>query len=359
MTTLNIAHQRLHSQRIAGTTFEKPSDVVEWLGAVQAQDYAGAKWAVAQRTGGMTDAAMDQALAAGTILRTHVLRPTWHFVTPADIRWMLALTAPRINAALSAYYRKLELDDSLFARSNAALAKALQGGQQLTRAELGAVLQQAGIATNDLLRLGHIMGRAELDGIVCSGALRGKQHTYALLDERAPQAKLLTRDEALAELAQRYFTSHGPATLKDYSWWSGLSAADAKAGLEMSKPQLTHEVIDGQTYWLAAATPTAKAIAPVASLLPNFDEYIVGYTDRSAVYDAQHTEKLDSRGNVLFNHIIVIDGQIVGTWKRTFKKGAVVIASQPFTTLSAAEGQAFVAAAHRYGEFLGLPVVFS
>ena len=356
MTNLDIAHQRLHNQLITRRTFEKPDDVVEWLGAVQAQDYAAAKWAVGLRLQGTTDDDIEQAFTRGAILRTHLMRPTWHFVSPADIRWILALTAPRVNAVNAYYYRKLALDDAVFMHSNAVLAKALQGGKQLTRPELASVLQQAGIATDDLQRFTHIMMRAELDGIVCSGARRGKQFTYALLDERAPQARTLDRDEALAEFARRYFTSHGPATLQDFVWWSGLTVADARAGLEMVTSQLMHEVADGQTYWFSMSTPPAKDLSQAAYLLPNYDEYIVGYTDRSAVFDASHTNKLDPRGNVLFNHTIVMDGQVVGTWKRTIKKDAVIITPSLLTPLNDAETRAFAAAANRYGAFLDMSV---
>src|SRR5216684_6032669 len=251
MTNLDIAHQRLHNQLISQPTNDAPGDVVQWLGAVQAQDYAAAKWAVGLRSAGVTSDAIERAFADGAILRTHLMRPTWHFVSPADIRWILALTAPRVNAVNAYYYRKLALDDAVFMHSNAMLAKALQGGKQLTRPELTSVLQQVGIATDDLQRFTYIMMRAELDGIVCSGARRGKQFTYALLDERAPQARTLDRDEALAELTRRYFTSHGPATLQDFVWWSGLAAIDAKAGIEMVKLQLVHEVVDGQAYWFS------------------------------------------------------------------------------------------------------------
>src|SRR5713226_2776124 len=172
MTNLDIAHRRLHNQLITRPMFEKPDDVVKWLGAVQAQDYAGAKWALGLRMQGVTDDVIEQAFADGAIIRTHVMRPTWHFVAPADIRWMLALTAPRINAY---YNRKLELDDSVFRHSNVALAKALQGGKQLTRSELVSVLQQAGIAADNLLRSTYIIMRAELDGIV-----RSEEHTSEL-----------------------------------------------------------------------------------------------------------------------------------------------------------------------------------
>ncbi|MBA3947571.1 MAG: winged helix DNA-binding domain-containing protein [Herpetosiphonaceae bacterium] len=353
MTTVDITHRRLLNQHLAGTPFAEPTEVVQWLGAVQAQDYAAAKWAVGQRVQGATDAMIEQACSEGAILRTHVMRPTWHFVTPTDIRWLLALTAPRVNAFNGSWYRKLELDDAVFRQSNSVLMKALQGAKQLTRPELLVGLQQAGIAAADPLRFTHIMMRAELDGLVCSGAWRGKQPTYALLEERVPPAPMLQREEALAELARRYFTSHGPATLQDYSWWSGLTVADTKAGLEMVKSQLSQELVDGKHYWFVAApVPTEKT--PEAYLLPNYDEYIVAYTDRSAVFDAAHTPKLDARGNILFNNIMVLDGRIIGTWQRTFKHNMVIINANPFVSLSAAEQQAFASAAERYGRFLGL-----
>ncbi len=331
------------------------------MGAVQAQDYAAAKWAVGQRMRRSTDTAIDQAFADGAILRTHLLRPTCHFVSPADIRWILALTAPRVNAHNAFSYRQFGLDDATFMRSNNALSRALEGGKQFTRAELAFPLQQAGIATGSALRLSHIMMRAELDGIVCSGARRGKQFTYALLEERAPQARTLERDEALAELTERYFSSHGPATIQDFVWWSGLTTSDAKAGLAMVESQITHRVIDGQAYWFSASSssPPPSEISQAAYLLPNFDEYTVGYKDRSAVFDGSHTEKLGSRGDILSNHTIVMDGQVVGTWKRTLEKSAVTIEARPFTPLTKTETRALAVAAERYGRFIGLPATLA
>jgi len=284
------------------------------------------------------------------------MRPTWHLISPADIRWLLALTAPRVKAAIAYYDRTLGLDDNVFSQSNVVLAKALQGGKQLTRAELFSELQQAGIATDNVQRIGHVLMHAELDGIICSGARRGKQFTYALLDERAPQVKRLDRDEALAELARRYFMSHGPATLQDFVWWSGLTVDDARACLEMVTSQLMHEVVDGQTYWFSTSASPETDLSQTVYLLPNFDEYFVGYTDRSAVFDASHTIKLDSRGNILFNHTIVLDGRIVGNWKRTIKKNTVILTPSLFTPLNKAETRAFAASANRYGTFLGMPV---
>jgi DNA glycosylase AlkZ-like len=352
---LDIAHRRLHNQHITQRTLETPQALVEWLGAVQAQDFAAAKWALGLRLPGVTDDDIEQAFTDGSILRTHVMRPTWHFVSPVDVHWLLVLTAPRVYQALAYYNRKLELDDAVFRRTNAVLANALQGGKQLTRDELVFALQQAGIVTDGEQRVTHIMMRAELDGVICSGARRGKQFTYALLAERAPQARTLARDEALAELTRRYFTSHGPATVQDFVWWSGLTVADARAGLAMVASSLLSETISGQTYWFSPSTPPAQDLSQVAHLLPNYDEYTVGYTERSAIFDALHTNKLDPRGGLLTN-TMVLDGQVIGTWKRTFKKNAVVIEANPFVSLSDTETCAFAASANRYGEFLQVPV---
>jgi DNA glycosylase AlkZ-like len=358
MKNFDIRHLRLHNQRLSTTTFKNPADAVGWLGAVQSQDYAGAKWALGQRIKDATDAAIEQAFNEGAILRTHVMRPTWHFVKPEDIRWMLALTAPRINSLSAHYFRTLELDNAIFKRSNTVLTKALQGGKQLTRAELTFLLQKNGIASDDLLRFTYLIVRAELDGIVCSGARRGKQFTYALLDERAPHTRNLEQDEALAELAKRYFVSHGPATLQDFVWWSGLRVADARKGLDLIKSQLINEVENGQTYWFADSTPT-RTPSPIVHLLPDYDEYTVGYTDRSAIFDHSHTNKLDSRGSELAQYTIVLDGRIAGTWKRILKKSEVLIELAPFRDLTKAEDRVITDAVERYGKFLGLPVRFA
>ena len=355
MTNMDIAYRRLYNQFISHQTFEKPCDVVQWLGAVQSQDYAAAKWALGLRLKNATDDVIEQALTDGTILRTHVMRPTWHFVTPTDIRWMLALTAPRVKSLSAYYHRKLELDDTVFSCSNTALIKALQGGKHLTRSELASALQQNGIASENLLRLNYILMHAELDGIICSGARRGKQFTYALLDERAPQTRTLDRDEALAEFSLRYFTGHGPATLQDFVWWSGLSVADAKIALEMVASQLMREVVEGQTYWFSASTPSTNDLSPTIYLLPNFDEYTVGYTDRSAIIDESDLPKFDVRGNVL-NNTVVLNGRVIGTWRRTLKKDRAIITPNHFTSLNEAETSAFMEAANHYGAFLGLPV---
>jgi len=359
MTNFSLANQRLNNQRISKTKFTQPQEVVKWLGAVQAQDYMAAKWAVAQRARDLTDAAMDQAFADGKILRTHILRPTWHFVSPDDIRWMLMLTASHVHATNAYYYRRSGLDKAIFKHCHTAIAKALRGGKQLTRAELGSALQKTGVETGGELRLNLIVMHAELDGLICSGARRGKQFTYALLEERVPPADTLEHDEALAELTRRYFTSHGPATLKDFAWWSGLSMAEAGRGLEMIRSEFGHRVIDEQDYWYTLSASDKKAAAPTAYLLPNFDEFTVGYTDRSAIHDAPPNIKPDARGNSLLQNIILLDGQVAGTWRRTLRKNEVIVVLKPYAKLKKIGQQAVDHAARRYGGFLGLPAAIT
>jgi hypothetical protein len=358
MTNREIARQRLYSQRLTGEKFTSIGAAVYGLGAVQAQDYAGGKWALAQRVIGMNDAAIEQAINDGALVRTHILRPTWHLVTPQDLRWMLALTAERVKMKVSYYERSVGLDDAVFARSNAVIGQALAGGKHLTRAELGAVLSAAGIDASDSMRLSFIMTHAELDGLVCSGAMRGKQFTYAPIDERVPPAPALSRDEALAELARRYFTSRGLATVQDYVWWSGLTTAEARAGIEGCQPELVEEIVDGKAYWRAAAWQPAPVLeGHVVHLLPNYDEYIVAYADRSAIYDEAHGDKLDERENVLFQHTIVLDGMVVGTWKRTLKKREVVFEPSFFAPLTPPQFEAFEQAARNYAAYLGMGLV--
>jgi hypothetical protein len=352
--TLNIPRLRLHNQLVSQTDFTEPGQVVEALGAVQAQDYAGAKWALGLRLTNTTDSAIEKAFEDGKILRTHVMRPTWHFVTPADIRWMLELTAPRVRALLAYNDRQLGLDQAMFKKSHAVLKKALQNNQHLTRSEMGPIFEKAGIAVEGL-RLGQLLMHAELDGLICSGARKGKQFSYALLEERAPEARALERGAALAELSKRYFQSHGPATVHDFAWWSGLNMADIRQGIESLRPELETEVIDGKTYWFS---PLASEPAPVpgALLLPNYDEYTVGYTDRSAIFDASDKDKLGARESILAQSILV-EGRVAGLWKRTLKKNEVVIELAPFGLPNKAQNQALVEATQEYGRFLELPVV--
>ena len=354
MKNSNIPHWRLCNQRIASTTFENPAEVVGWLGAVQAQDYLGALWAVGLRTRNATETDIERALADKTIIRTWPMRGTLHFVAAADVRWMLELLTPRIIAGIARRSLLLDLDDSILARSKELIARSLEGGHQLRRDAIYKLLERARISTAGGRGL-HILGRLAHDGFLCFGAREGKQQTFALLAEWAPAAKSMARDAALAELARRYFTSHGPATLQDFVWWSGLKMADARAGVEMARPHLVKEIIDDQTYWLHSSMPTAKDASPTVYLLPPFDEYTVAYKDRSAVLDPMYAKQVNA-GNGIFSSVIVAGGQVVGTWKRALKKNSLVITPSPFAKLSKAETRGLGEAANRYGEFLGAPV---
>jgi hypothetical protein len=352
MRPADIPHARLHHQRLTSPRFNQPVDVVRWLGAVQAQEYAAAKWAIGQRMRRATDDGVERAFAEGSILRTHVLRPTWHFVAPEDIRWMLELTGPRVKSTISSYARSASLDESAFKRSRRVLTSALDGGRQLTRASLREAFQRERLPTNGIRSILMLM-RAELDGLICSGPRAGKEFTYALLDDRVPRSKALARDQALAELARRYFISRGPATLQDFVWWSGLTTADARAAIDMAGDDLSRDVVDGSVCWLSSSRRAVPRPAGAARLLPVYDEYLVAYKDRGAVLDSRYTK----RGtNVIFGSTIVVNGRVVGTWKRTPPGKNVVVTLAPFAPLGGRARRAVDDAIRRYGTFLGQAV---
>jgi len=349
-----VAQWRMRSLRLTGPPLGGPQEVVGWLCAVQSQDYRPATWSVAMRTGGSTDAALDEAFADGTFLRTHVLRPTWHFVLPDDIRWMLELTAPRIHASNAHRYRALGLDRAVRERAAMLLGDALAGGRRLTRAEAAELWQEAGIGVNGQ-RLPYLLMHAELERVVCSGGLRGKQQTYALLDERAPRACRLSREEALAELTRRYFASHGPATVKDFQAWSGLTAADARAGLAMGGAGLDRTTVGERTYWSGEPAPAGPPTTPSARLLQGYDEYLMGYRDSRWIIDVAGLAR-EPRAKTVSTGVLVVDGQVAGHWKRTARARAVTVDVGLYAPLDDGQAAALQAEADRYGAFLGLPI---
>jgi len=353
MPAAALLAKRLRHQQLVESVLTGPAEVVAWLGAVQAQDFPAAKWALSMRVrGGLQDLDLEQAFNDGAILRTHVLRPTWHFVAPADIRWMLKLTAPRVHAVSAYYYRQAGLDARVFSRSCAILQRALDGGRFLTRTELAVHLKRAKVPAEGL-KLASIMMHAELEGIVCSGPRRGKQFTYALLEERVPQpGPAMDRAGALVELVTRYFRSHGPATLRDFVWWSGLTVADARKGIAGAGAALVESRLEGRVHWAAAETADRAITGLCAFLLPNYDEYLIAYKDRGPVVDAGRTANLVARTNGGFTHHLVIDGRLAGGWRRTLKGHVVVIEVAPFKPLTPAQHNAVAAAADHYGEFL-------
>ena len=327
MNLRDVANTRLHSQQIAATKFKTAEDIVGWMGAMQAQDHVMAKWAIGVRLPGVTNNLIETALATGQIIRTHVLRPTWHFALAKDIEWMIDLTAPRIKQAVKPRYKELEFTPSIIKKSNTIIGKALTGNKHLTREQLAAELNRAKIAT-DNNRMTHLMLEAEMEKIICSGAVKNKKQTYALFYERVPSAKPLNKDEALAKLAKKYFASHCPATLQDFKWWSGLKSSDAESALEMIKRDLISEKINSQTYWLTNTSFGTQSVVN-AFLLPAFDEFIVSYKDRSACLSFHSYKKVISN-NGIFWPAIIINGQIKGTWSRMIQDDTVFIKLQFF-----------------------------
>lgn len=352
MPELDITSLRLQNQHLSQPQFSRPAEIVKWLSAVQAQDYTGAKWALGQRLKNCSDEIIEEAFTKGDIIRTHVLRPTWHFVAPEDLRWMVELTSARIQGIAGTQYRQHKLDNTVFATCEKAVHRVLEGGKQLMRNDIATALQQAGVTTDEQ-RFIHIMMQMELIGLVCSGGRIGKQFTYALVDERIAPAKSLSKDKALAALSQRYFTAHGPATLQDFAWWSGLTITDAKAGLEMVKSQLVSREFEGATYWITDPAETMSGKSAKVYLLPNYDEYIVSYKDRSAAIREKDVSNADPRGTI-FNHTLVINGKIEGIWKREFGKNRLTVELVPFRPLSKSANAAVNTAAGRYAKFLGL-----
>ena len=356
MTDLfDVAWQRLNNQFLLARPFDSAPTVVQTLGAVQAQDYVGAKWALALRMKKPSPVAIEGAMTRGEIIRTHVLRPTWHFVMPTDLRWMLALTGPRISQRMKTYNTTMGLDAATFAKSNDLMARALEGGKQLTRQELAAALREKGVKIASVQHLAHLMMQAELDGVVCSGGLRGKQFTYALIHERVPATKPIDRDDALERLARLYFASRSPATLQDFSWWSGLTAAEAKRGADMLKLKAIE--VEGRRYLTIAGRKPVARRTPVAHLLPNYDEYFIGHKDRSAI--GQRLKRAGTEwpeGSVFWN-VVAVDGQLVGGWKRVVTGKRIAIDVRLVARLKPNERKAISAAADSYAGFLG-PAAF-
>jgi hypothetical protein len=298
------------------------------------------------------DAAIESAYDAGTILRTHVLRPTWHFVLPADIRWLLELTAPRVRALTRYYDRQLGIDAELLQRSHAAISGMLRGGKHLTRTEIARELP---IAPASKQRLANLLMHAELDALICSGPRRGKQFTYALLSERAPVTKApKSRANALAELTLRYFQSHGPALPQDFAWWSGLTIADAKAGIAAVGSKLAQLEVAGRVYWHSGDPKPPRLRNPTVHMLPNYDEHLVAYKDRSAAFDRERLGqgKQGPRDSVIFNHVVTLNGQVIGGWRRPQNAAKTETTLLPRVSLAAPEKAALKKAQTSLAGFL-------
>ncbi|MFN8411640.1 MAG: winged helix DNA-binding domain-containing protein [Anaerolineales bacterium] len=352
MNHLDIANARLINQQITSSRFTSAKELVSWMGAMQAQDAAMVKWAVGIRLPQSTTQTIETALDKGEIIRTHVLRPTWHLVPADELRWMLALTAPHILAQTKSRQKELELSEAVLKKSMSIIEKILRDGNHLTREEIILELNKGKIATDEN-RASHIFVYAELNLVICSGKAKAGKQTFALFEERIPKKKSISREDMLAKLAKTYFTSHGPATLQDFIWWSGLSVSQAKEGLELAKTSLNSEALESQTYWFGDSFTFPKSIEASAYLLPAFDEFIISYKDRTATLPiTAHQQAISSNG--IFWPVIVVNGQAIGTWKRTIKKQKVIISLNFFKQPDKKVRQSLENAAGAFGKFLEL-----
>jgi len=363
-----VVERRLANVLLTGERLAGPEDVVRHLTAVQSQDYAPALWSLGQRSvtdgsapdvtapdGTTPEDAVHAAFQVGRILRTHVLRPTWHFVLSEDIRWILALTAPRVHQLNAYYYRQLGLDDAAFARSQDVLVGALAGGVHLTRAQITTAFAAADLPTSGL-GFAYVLLHAELDGLICSGAMVGRRHTHALLAERAPAGRVLSDEEALAELTLRYFTSHGPATAKDLHWWSSLTLKNIAAGIALVGDRLEHTEVDGLKFFSAPPTtpePARAGPSPRLHLIQGYDEYVVGYTESKRLLLPSGPARAGAPESNRFNLLVLLDGAVVGEWKRTLRRDDVLVQVELHRSLDGEATAALRAAADDYGEFLG------
>ena len=355
------SHHLAPGTPLPAANFKRVDQAVQWFGAMQAQEYAHARWAVGARfasSAEITDASVEQALTQRKVVRSWVLRGTLHVVAACDLRWLLTLVAPALLTRTAAAYREVELDEAAFRKIFPAIRRCLEGGRQLTRVELFAALARHRVNTEGH-RGGRILYRAAQVGLICLGDPRGKQATYTLLDEWLPPEreadKELPREDALKQLAQRYFTSHGPATLADFAWWSGLAAGEARAALEMASPGLAQALFEGTIVWWPRRAAMPPAGKQAVQLLAGFDEYVLGYTDRKAIIDATHAGKLMTP-NGLFRPALLLGGRVAGTWQAEIKKGALSISTTPFAPLPRGSTGALRLAAQRYAAFTGLPL---
>ncbi|RPD38246.1 winged helix DNA-binding domain-containing protein [Chitinophaga barathri] len=305
MKPADLVQLRLHNQQITEPACKSPEEVVQAMIAVQAQDYAPSKFSLRLRLPGLTEAAADKAFNEGKILRTHLMRPTWHFAGPADIRWLLALTAPRVHQANAYYYRQLGLDKTVFSISCKVIEKTL-AGNHLTRAELNEAFKKAKVDAKEL-RLAYLLMYAELEGIICSGPRIGKQFTYALLEERVPPVRKMSTEEALAQFLHRFFITRGPATIQDFVYWSGLTIKEARAGLDGLPSSIEKE----GDYYFVPATPKAATLRQTTFIMPDYEEYGMSYKDKSFLNNHPGPRK--------YLHNFVVDGRIRGTWLKDEK----------------------------------------
>jgi Winged helix DNA-binding domain len=344
-----IARARMRAQRLWSSDFNDPQRALTHLVAVQAQEFPYARWSLSQRSGDPASSAVQRAFDAGRILRTHILRPTWHFVAPRDLRWLMRLSGARVIAWNARRCTELGLDAKTLAKSNDTIATAVEN-QPLTRRALAAILHQRKLSP-DGQRMPYMLMRAELDMIVTSGPLEGKQHTYAAFDARVPAAREISRDQALGRLAKRYFGSRGPATIKDFSWWSGLPMPDVRRAVEIAGRALTRIDVDGRTYLFAGEQPSPKAAGPRVDLVQIYDEIGIAYTESRDVLWSDRAKVFVASGLGGYPHVILRGGKLLGNWKVVRARDEVRVETRINGKLDPATGTSLERAVERYVRF--------
>jgi hypothetical protein len=349
MSTERISALRSLNQQISNHKFKTAREIACWMGAIQAQDYNMVKWAFGIRLQDSTEESVNEEIDSGKIIRTHLLRPTWHFVSSDDIYWIQKISADRIRSALSYRDNQLGLTSRIFSKTNSAIEHILKDHNHLTREELIAELVNSGLKLKNE-QASHIFVRAETEGIICSGRQKKGKPTFALLHEWVPvNKKNYTRDESLKELGYKYFISRGPATVQDFAWWSGLSVREARLGLEYNKSNLISEVIENQTFWFSDYSGNNDQNQERVFLLPSYDEFLLSYRDRSASI-SDNIQKIAVSNNGIFYPVILSDNQIRGTWKRISKRDNVIISTNLFRSKISAES--LENSIKRYSRFL-------
>ena len=357
MASASIGRLRLLNQAVSATRARTPLEVVAALGAVQAQDYPGALWAIGLRTRDRTETDVEEALANRQLVRTWAMRGTLHIVPAADLRWLITLLGPRLIANAALRRKQLDLTESDLDRSVAIILRALEEEPVIERNRLLERLERGGIATGEQ-RGYNILWHAALSGAICFGPRSGKQHTFVALDAWVPPSSSLPREEALGRLALGYCASHGPATVADFTAWTGLTAVDVRAAFESAGTRIAAEQRNGREYWTSTERPAARRSSNSAFLLPGFDEFLLGYRDRGDVLDAEHAQIICPGNNGVFRPTIVVGGRVVGTWSQQLTKGRVTIRLSPFAPLDPAAMTGLQVALGRYGRFLGRPAGF-
>lgn len=350
MTTADILKIRLYNQLLSGNRMKEAHEIVSHMGAMQSQAFDMARWAIGVRLSGSTDRDIANAINSGTVIRTHILRPTWHFVAAEDIHWMFDLSSPRIRPVYLSYYKMNRIEESHIRKTNRIIEKALIDHNHLTKTEITEVLQAEGIDTDPYI-ISQILSRAEIDGIICNGRIKEKKQTFALLHEWAPKTNTLSKEEALEKLARKFFTSHAPATLQDFIWWSGLLASDCKKALELIKDNFISEEFNGKTFRMKNDLTLPPESKDSALLLPQFDELVVSYKDRSEMIEDEHYGKVMTK-NGLFSPTVMLNGKIIGSWRKVMNKKKPEVEISFFEKTPKKTEELFKEAKKRYVDFL-------